>query len=433
MFLTDPGNAGAQGFAWIIPAIPSAILMLLVLLAVTSLALALWFAQRSAGKRPAMFGATMRVQAGIVAAAPFASIEAGDRGEPGSTAPLVQPGDAISPGSEDVTSERVPASGQKISHPVVLRVVQPHESAAQERTLADRIKRAVKPVDLDSLLKTELPTLPGTAMRVAKLTRQINAPAQEMAGAIGCDPVLTTRILRAVNSPLYALDRRVTTLRTAVNVLGNEAIYYLVISYVASDVFSARGHQSEASRALWKHSVAVGCAAREIIRALGRAGSEEGFLCGLLHDIGKLLLLRHDPTTYEQLKQSMNEQELLAWERQAYGCTHTEVGVLAIKKWGLATEISQAVFAHHRINRGDQEAGGPNGGSTPPSFMAHALNIADELVNAAGLGVRNESLPNDSSAVSIQALGITNHQLEGAWERAEASLSDMMHLLSKVI
>jgi len=76
-------------------------------------------------------------------------------------------------------------------------------------------------------------------MRVAALTQNLDSSSREIAEAIGCDPVLGARVLRAANSPLYYLERDVTTLTMAVNAIGNDSVGLLVIvKDVNNDGFS---------------------------------------------------------------------------------------------------------------------------------------------------------------------------------------------------
>jgi HD-like signal output (HDOD) protein len=104
---------------------------------------------------------------------------------------------------------------------------------------------AQEPIDLESLVLLELPPLPDVAMRVAALTQDPDTSTRLIAEAIGCDPILGAHVLRAANSPLYYLERDVTTLTMAVNALGNDGINLLVVASAASDAFRSKGKRLE--------------------------------------------------------------------------------------------------------------------------------------------------------------------------------------------
>jgi putative nucleotidyltransferase with HDIG domain len=278
-------------------------------------------------------------------------------------------------------------------------------------------------IDFQSLIKDALPQLPSSALRVTKITQDLNAPVQALVDAIGCDPVLTTRILRAANSSLYALERRVTSVPVAISTLGTRAIHQLVLTYAAADAFNSKGRQSQAERSLWRHSVAVAAAAREVSVALRRRNdSETAFLCGLLHDIGRLLLIRYDPEYQISLNELSGEKNMLAFEHESYGYTHAQIGALVAHHWGLAEEITETLYHHHTPRQSKRFA-----------ILACIVNVADNLANKADMNARQESELDLSTIESVIALGLTENQLNEIWEKTEVALDEMMQLLSSLI
>ena len=278
---------------------------------------------------------------------------------------------------------------------------------------------ATAKIEINALVETELPPLPGSTLRVASLAQDPNSSTRAIASAIGSDPVLAARILRAANSPLYAMEQRVTALPTAVNALGCNTIHLLVVTYAAADTFKRKGRQLAIERRLWEHSVAVGLAARETTLALGMRSSEEAFLCGLLHDIGKLLLIRHNAELFAQVGEDLDEQEMLRREQEIYGYTHAQIGSFVARRWGLPEEIGYAINYHHYPSEADQFM-----------FLARVVDVADALANVAGIGVRDESERDLSLAESVIALSLTEEQLKAIWERTMAHLSEISSVLN---
>lgn len=276
------------------------------------------------------------------------------------------------------------------------------------------------PVDLESLVQAELPPLPDVAMRVAALTQDLNSSSRAIADTIGCDPILGARVLRAANSPLYYLERNVTTLSMAVGALGNENIHQLVVATAAIDAFQRKGRSSAIETTLWEHSIAVGLAAREIMSLLGLRGTEQGFICGLLHDIGKLLLLRHNLEVYRQLISEPGDQDFLAAERSAFGYTHAQVGALAAKRWNLPETITHAIYHHHQPSQADQAM-----------LIARVIDVADALANRAGLGVWGPTERDLSDLESVIALRLSDQQLSAVWEKTQAGVRETFALFSR--
>jgi putative nucleotidyltransferase with HDIG domain len=273
-------------------------------------------------------------------------------------------------------------------------------------------------IDIESLVNTELPPLSNSAMRVSTLAQDMNASTKSIAEAIGYDPVLSARILRAANSPLYAQERSVTTLPSAVITLGNQTLYALAIISTASDTFDEQIRQTPAGRELLKHLVSAGLVGRELSRILGMRGSDEAFLCGLLHDIGKLVMLKRSKELYTQITEIPDEGEALLLENELFGCTHAQIGALIAKRWGLPDAICHAIYSHHQPSEASQHI-----------FMARLVDVANQLAHAAGEGILEEEENHLTLSESVIALRLTLPQLQEAWDGAQSKMGEMMSLL----
>ena len=273
-------------------------------------------------------------------------------------------------------------------------------------------------IDIESLVQVELPPLSNAAMRVSTLVQDMNSSTHAIAEAIGFDPGLTTRILRAANSPLFALERSVTSLPAAVITLGNKTIHALAIVSTVSDAFGRDIGQTPAGRELWGHLVATGLAARELSLTLGLRSSDEAFLCGLLHDIGKLLMMRHDEKLFMQVNEIRHEAQSLESEKELFGYTHAQLGALMTKRWGLPEEIGFAIYSHHQPSEANQHV-----------YMARLVDVGNQLAHAATEGDLEAHEEMLSSAESVIALKFTWPQLQEAWARAASKMGEMMSCL----
>jgi HD-like signal output (HDOD) protein len=274
------------------------------------------------------------------------------------------------------------------------------------------------PAQMAALLNIKLPPLPNAAMRVAELCRDVNTSASVVADAIGYDPALASRILRAANSSLYSRERHVTALTTAVNVLGLRPLYQLTISYAASSLFDRPNSPSLVERSLWRHAVFVALATREITLSFGLHGSEESFLCGLLHDVGKGLMLQHNSKLYTPLLEIADEDELLAAEQEAYGFTHPQLSALVVNHWGLSSDMSDAILNHHDPDQ-----------AVHSLLVTRALRVADKLAKASGYGIAQNTEDDLEADESTYLLGLTAERLGEITEHVEESMSEMMSIL----
>lgn len=278
---------------------------------------------------------------------------------------------------------------------------------------------ATEKINIDRLVEMQLPPLPGSVMRVASLAQDINTSARTLADAIGCDPALATRVLRAVNSPLYSMERHFTALPMAVNALGNQAIYLLVVVSATSEAFNQKKGRTALEKDLWEHALTVGLAAREISAALGMRAGEETFLCGLLHDIGKLLLLRHDVDLYKEVAAVEDDQLRLEREAELYGFNHAQIGALAALRWNLPDTISHVINHHHWPS----EAG-------HSIFIVRAIAVADELAHAVGVPEDEAARERLLASESVAALRLTEAQLREVWDKTTAAVRETAQIFN---
>lgn len=274
--------------------------------------------------------------------------------------------------------------------------------------------------DIETLLKTNLPPLPGSVFRVLELLRDVNVTTNALATAVGYDPLLAARLLRLANSSYYSRQRNVTTIHKAIDTIGTKALYDAVMLGVAANTFSKEIEGSKFGRAIWEHSLAVALLAREISQMLGMQGTENAFICGLLHDIGKFILLKADADCFNAISQRTEEAEMIASEEKFFGVNHTEVGVLMARRWGLPDEISSAILHHHNPSRASQAIA-----------VTHTVNVADLIAGANGYGLSGEEEINYLQSESTILLRLTQNQMKDAWDNIQGNLQEISGTLAK--
>lgn len=192
----------------------------------------------------------------------------------------------------------------------------------------------------------ELSSLPQTLAEVLRLAQDETTSATQMAQTIQRDPAMTAKILRLVNSPYYG-GREVTSVSQSVMTMGMRAVTALALS---SSIYDMTGKWEVAidRERFWRHSLQVAIAARDIADATGYAYPEEAFVCGLLHDIGILVLEKSFPDKYERVWKRVRAGESLCdMEDQIWGTNHARVGQFLLEQWHLPQVICQAVGMHH--------------------------------------------------------------------------------------
>lgn len=199
---------------------------------------------------------------------------------------------------------------------------------------------------------TVLPSLPSLYRELIREMEAPNASLKRIGAIVAQDMAMTAKVLQLVNSAFFGLPQRVTNPVQAVTLLGLNNLKPLVLYVHLFEAFEATSGSGQVIEALWEHSVAVGGLAREIARLekADREVTDEALTAGLLHDIGKLLLLLRLPDCYAKLKGLVGGAGdwSPADEYALIGTSHAELGAYLLGLWGIADTVVEAVAFHHQ-------------------------------------------------------------------------------------
>ncbi|MDN3515093.1 MAG: HDOD domain-containing protein [Candidatus Brocadia sp.] len=204
-----------------------------------------------------------------------------------------------------------------------------------------------------------IPTLPTVACRVIEITADPNSSANDLTEVITPDISLATKLLKMANSPFFGAIRKVSSLQHAITVLGFKEVRNLVISAVVFESFiKSEKNENYDMVKFWKHSFVCGLAAKTIATDLRKA-SNEYFVAGLIHDIGKLVIYTTLPHEFFKLIEATRRLELkfkaFELEKEVIGMTHDEVGMRLLKKWMFPESLMTAIGFHHRLQETDKK------------------------------------------------------------------------------
>lgn len=234
-----------------------------------------------------------------------------------------------------------------------------------------------------------LPTLPSI---VAKLTRLLadsrTANVKEVTALLSEDQALTAKILRLANSAYYGFPGQVSTLQQAVILLGFTGVRDVALSASVIDLFGATGTQAAIADLFdvgrfWEHSIGCAAACRLLAAELGPgspgggAGDpEECFVTGLLHDIGKLIMVEHlQKEMLLVLRRAATRKETFVEAERPVELSHAGLGRYLIEAWNLPRAISEGVGFHHSVRPRRETAA-----------RAALVHFADLFTRARGVG-----------------------------------------------
>ena len=229
----------------------------------------------------------------------------------------------------------------------------------------------------DRILKStgDLPPMPHVAAEVMEKLGSDRTTPEDLNRVISQDQGLAARVLRIANSSFYSASSKIKTLSHAIAFVGFNAIRSIVIAAAVRDLYPAFGRHEQL---LWEHSVGTGLAARLLARKARFESPEQAFLAGLLHDIGKTVLLlkqRERMARVMDKVRASSAPSFLEFEAEEFGFDHGVLGQLVARRWKLGAGIEEAIGAHHAPDEATEE-----------SSLAHLTSLANSMCHRAGIG-----------------------------------------------
>jgi HD-like signal output (HDOD) protein len=198
--------------------------------------------------------------------------------------------------------------------------------------------------------RTQLPTLSVVLDNILQIASDDRTSAQDLAEFIQQDQAIAHKILRLANSAYYGLARKVDSIARAITIIGFNEVVGLTLGM---GMFSTLGQRTKQSgldmRGLWLHSIGCGSACRILGTRMGHEEPNRLFICGLLHDTGKVLLAAYFPDDYERILDMAagNGIALHLVERDQLGLDHAEVGGLLMEQWHFPSSLVLPCRHHH--------------------------------------------------------------------------------------
>lgn len=195
-----------------------------------------------------------------------------------------------------------------------------------------------------------LPMLSQVASSVLRMADDPHGSPRVLGRLIEQDPALAAKVLRVANSAAYGTGS-IASITHALSMLGMTTIRALVVAIAYQQIVAGRLQSVRFSKLeFWRHSLAVGIAARILAKMKMPSDADELYLAGLIHDVGYLVLDRFEPEKLDVVVQVAQAAHLDLWEAEmkVFGFSHAEVGGLLADKWGLTPAMVAAVTYHHR-------------------------------------------------------------------------------------
>ncbi|MDX1778508.1 MAG: HDOD domain-containing protein [Thermodesulfobacteriota bacterium] len=261
---------------------------------------------------------------------------------------------------------------------------------------------------------SNLPTLPNLLEKFNEMIKDPSVSMDTLGRELSKDQVITSKLLKLVNSAFYGFPGRISTLTHALVLLGYDALKGLIIT---SSIFE---NLSPDAYPLWRHSIAVSLASRIIATKLSFQDREEFAVAGLLHDIGKVILHIEAPEEYRAVINHAKTGGKPLWmaESEILGFDHATIGLWICKEWTLPEKLATPIGYHH----------------TPSDAAEHTkrvavVSLADILVRGMGSGAEDD-LPLEPADPFIEKeLPLTTQLLEQLVEKIETEIESVKDLV----
>jgi HD-like signal output (HDOD) protein len=273
--------------------------------------------------------------------------------------------------------------------------------------------------------KTQLPTLPEIVNNIMIAARSDRTSAKDLADFIIRDQAISNKILRLSNSAYYGMMKEVDSISRAITIIGFNEVISLTIGMSVLSSF----HQKDLNeifdiRDLWLHSVGCATATKAIVQKTKGPGiTEQIFLNGLLHDLGKIVLAEYFPNEYRAVLEDAKESQMPLWriERKALGIDHAELSGLLMERWNFPDNLILPPRFHH-----DSLA-------CPYALRNHAMivELADLLCQEADIGNGGNRVVGKLKPVR-QKLGIERGHMETIIEGLKEKRSEIEAFLELV-
>lgn len=206
-------------------------------------------------------------------------------------------------------------------------------------------------ITLDNVMDNihRLPSLPAVVNELILALSDEGLSVDALAHGIEKDQSLSARALRVANSPFYGMQKSISSIHDAIVVLGFRAVGSLVTTAALTEFFKTPSLAWFDQSTFWRHSLGTAVCGRKLA-ARARLDPEIGFTAGLLHDIGRLLLVVSWAKEYEAVVvwREQHNAFLLEAEQEVLGVTHAQAGEALARHWNFAPSIQIAVATHHQ-------------------------------------------------------------------------------------
>lgn len=233
--------------------------------------------------------------------------------------------------------------------------------------------------------ESELASFPDTYLKLRQEIASPQASVKSLSELVSQDISLSAKLLKLVNSPMYAYTEPVDSIERAISLVGIKELSTLALGVTAINYFQGIPPELIDMGTFWRHSIFCGILAKIIAQFLGEKPEERFFIAGLLHDAGRLILFKEMPyaSTDALLYARSNMVPPVEAERITFNFIHTDVSTQLLRQWKFPQHLSDLINFHHDPLQ------------APTPRLAAIIHTADAFANAVQIAGGNLYLQPD--------------------------------------
>ncbi len=220
--------------------------------------------------------------------------------------------------------------------------------------------------------EVRLASFPDIYHRIVEVLNNPRSSVTHMADVVSKDPSLTAKLLRLVNSPLYGFPSSIDSISRAIALIGINELSMLALGVSVIERFKGIPAECVDMKRFWTHSIACGVFAKILAGHKTGLNEERFFLAGLIHDIGRLVILKNAPDLARHVFECLSGHGCLSAhaEQACLGFDHTDVADLLLTAWEFPSSLESMIKRHH------------SPGSGPEALEPAVIHVADIMARA---------------------------------------------------
>ena len=267
----------------------------------------------------------------------------------------------------------------------------------------------------------QLPEVPSLVFELNEIIADPLSAAKDIAKVVNQSPSLTATLLRIVNSAYYGFRSKIDSISRAIMLIGSNEVSNLALGVTIMETFRDIPKQVLDVGSFLEHSLACGTVARLLAAHAKLAQTEQIFVSGMLHDIGRLILCKYFPEIAKILIENAvaTHRPLAVVERELIRTTHTHLGKKLLQKWKLPFTLENNIYYHH------------NPSASPQPQQAAMVMLADIMVHGLGVGNSGEHMVPSFDAQAWDDLKLSPAVFKPVVQQAMEQLETLRRVMEK--